>query len=430
MFKKFILLLIIPFFFSCTNDIEKESYKVIELPLEAKDGYGAFNPSSSVISLEPRGQNNPWKKTDLELSGVPEEWNRSIVKQIWFNARQFAYQNFKAGNIDSVMFAGLKESWDFDPDNESLSSKPIKSFTHIALSETQDGNIYYRLDTNNDLDFSDEETFQTKNETGILGSGKTHSVKLEVFRNGKIEHQETKLKISHIPAFGLIYNFPVHYTASMNNHIIQVSNGFESTDFIDITSIIIDAEDSALVYTPIELNEYLKLDDRIFQNLGVDENKMVLKLKELPKDTSLYSTQIGFRAKPITGKEFTSGQEISLNDYKGKFIFLDFWGSWCTPCIDELPMHVETYNASDKSKIEFLGIAGNDNKKRLSKTIREFNVEWNQILSNEIPDQYGITGYPTSFLLDPDGIIVAKNLRSPGFADSLDHYLKNYFLND
>lgn len=427
--KKYILLLVLPLFFSCADDIDKESYKVIELPLEAKDGYGAFSPSSSVISLEPRSQNNPWRKTDLELSGVPEEWNKSIVKQIWFDARQFAYQNFKAGNIDSVMFAGLKESWDFDPNNELYSSEPIKSFTHIALSETRDGNIFYRLDTDNDLDFSDEETFQTKNETGVFGSGKTHSVKLEVFRNGKVEQQETKLKISHFP-FGLIYNFPVHYTASMNDHIIQVSNGFESTDFRDITSIIIDAEDSALVYIPIELNEYLKLDGRIFQNLGVDENKMVLKLKELPSDTLLYSTQIGVQAKPITGKEFTSGKEISLNDYKGKFVFLDFWGSWCAPCIDELPMHVEVYNTIDKSKIEFLGIAGNDNNERLSKTLTQFNVEWNQILSNEIPDQYGITGYPTSFLIDPDGIIVAKNLRGASFPDSLDHYLKNYFPNE
>ena len=161
MLNKYILLIVLPFFFSCADDIEKESYKVIELPLEAKEGYGAFNPLSSVISLEPRSQNNPWRKTKKELSGVPEEWNKSIVKQIWFDARQFAYQNFIAGNIDSLMFAGLKESWDFNPDDKSFSSKPIKSFTHIALSETPDGNIYYRLDTDNDLDLSDEETFQS-----------------------------------------------------------------------------------------------------------------------------------------------------------------------------------------------------------------------------------------------------------------------------
>ncbi len=89
-------------------------------------------------------------------------------------------------------------------------------------------------------------------------------------------------------------------------------------------------------------------------------------------------------------------------------------------------MHVETYSAIDKSQIDFLGVAGSDTEEGLSKTLKEFNVQWNQILSNEIPNQYGITGYPTSFLIDPDGIIVAKNLRGSNFPDTLDHYLKNF----
>lgn len=410
---------------SCGVETEKNYSEIIELPLEIKDGYGSFNPSASLINLEEMNENSPWINTNVDVSGIPENWTNPIVKQIWFDARQFAYQNFIASNIDSAMFNNLKKEWNFDPKKESYSENIIKSFTHIIFTETLDGNILYRLDTDNDRDFNDEETFRTKNESGLFGDGKTHIVKYEAFRNGINQELETNLKISSFP-LGLLHNFSFYYTTSLNNETIQVSNGFGSTNFRDITSIILNPIDSVIVYEPIGINEYLKIKDNTYQNLGVDEDKMVLKLKQLPPDTLLYSTQKGFLAKPISGKEFSTELDISLSDYKGKFVFLDFWGSWCSPCISELPMQVYTYQNIDTSKIQFLGIA-KDTPIALNTTIEKFKITWPQILSDEIPNQYGVTGYPTSYLIDPIGNIVAKNLIGPNFSDTLNSFIQDYF---
>jgi thiol-disulfide isomerase/thioredoxin len=414
---------------SCVQKTPEDKVIIHELPITSHDGVGDFYKRFGIISTKP-SPNSFWSETRVDVEGIPDSWKEPVIKQIWFDAHQFAYQNYKAGNIDSARFEDLKSSWNFDPEMDDLTEQAIKSFTHIVITKDESGNLSYRIDTDNDLSFEDEKTFSSVNETGLKNSSdsKVHTLNYQSLRNDSVTDLKTKLEI-RFNKFGLMNYHPVYYTAQFQDSTIQISNGFQSTEFRSATSLLIGKRDSLHPQQPIELNEYLRLNDRTFQNLGVDANKMVLRLKELPEDTVLFSTQIGFPAKPITGNEFTSRQEISLNDYIGKFVFLDFWGSWCAPCIDELPMHVETYNAIDKSKIDFLGVAGSDTEEGLSKTLKEFNVQWNQILSNEIPNQYGITGYPTSYLIDPDGIIVAKNLRGPNFPDTLDHYLKNYFGN-
>ncbi len=424
---KFVKLLFISFLiFSCREKPEKFESIIHEIPITQQEGTGDFYKSFGVISTTPN-RDNFWAATRVEVGGIPDNWKDPVLKQIWFDARQFVYQNFKAGNIDSARFEDLKTSWNFDPSKENLTEKPIKSFTHIVTYTDKNGNIFYRIDTNNDRDFSDETTYSSVDETGISKSGKaqTHILSYETIRNDSVVQLETKFEIQP-SQFGLMNHHPIHYTATFQDSLLQISNGFQSTEFKSVTSILVGKRNSLKKKTPIELDEYLKLDGRIYQNLGVDENKMVLRLKELPADSTLYSTQIGFPARPITGTEFSSDKQISLSDYRGKFVFLEFWGSWCAPCIQELPTHVEAYDRLDKSKIEFLGIAGNDNETDLANTLNKFNVKWPQILSDDIPNEYGIIGYPTSFLLDPNGIIVAKNLRAINFADTLNHYLNSY----
>lgn len=421
-FKYSFLLLLL----SCSAFQKNEHNEIIELPVIQEEGFGDFNTRYGIISTEP-SRESFWSKTEIETKGIPENWNKPIVKQIWFDAQQFVYQNFIAGNIDTARFEDLKSSWNFDPDKGSYSKESIKSFTHIAFYTDKNGKLFYRIDTNNNRDFSDEKTFSTSNETNIIGSegSVTHTLKYEALRDNQVTELETLFKIRpHI--MGLMNNHPVHFSTEFKGNLIQISNGFQSTEFNSVTNLLIGKQDSGAINTPIQINEYLVLDDIVYQNLGVDANKMVLRLKKLPKDTLLHSTQVGFLAKNFRGKEFTTNEDIILNNYRGKFVYLDFWGSWCAPCIDEMPYHVDAYKKLDGSKIEFIGIAANDNETRLRETLDKFKVIWPQIFSNEIPENYRIVGYPTSFLIDPYGVIIAKNLRGPQLTDTLSYYINSF----
>ncbi|MBN1820940.1 MAG: TlpA family protein disulfide reductase, partial [Prolixibacteraceae bacterium] len=105
----------------------------------------------------------------------------------------------------------------------------------------------------------------------------------------------------------------------------------------------------------------------------------------------------------------------------------DFWAVWCGPCIGELPQLKTMYDSLDKSKIEFLGVVGESPSDDLNNLIDNYSITWPQILSddkNDIIKKYGIQGYPTSLLINPEGIIIAKNLRGKQLENKIKELIK------
>ena len=109
------------------------------------------------------------------------------------------------------------------------------------------------------------------------------------------------------------------------------------------------------------------------------------------------------------------GSRVSFSDYvgKGKYVLVDFWASWCGPCIAEIPVLVEVYNKYKGDKFDVLGVAVMDKREASLKSLETHNIPWPQIIdTNDIPMiLYGISGIPHIILFGPDGKIVARNLR-------------------
>ncbi len=109
------------------------------------------------------------------------------------------------------------------------------------------------------------------------------------------------------------------------------------------------------------------------------------------------------------------GSKVSLSDYvgKGKYVLVDFWASWCGPCMAEIPVIAEVYNKYKGDKFEVLGVAVWDKREETLKSIESRNVAWPQILdAGRIPTElYGISGIPHIILFAPDGTIIARELR-------------------
>lgn len=117
-------------------------------------------------------------------------------------------------------------------------------------------------------------------------------------------------------------------------------------------------------------------------------------------------------------KQFTpEGKEVSLSDFKGKYLFVDFWASWCGPCRGENPNVLRAYNNYKQDGLEILGVSFDDKKEAWVKAIKDDKMPWMQIsalkgFQNEAAELYQIQGIPASILINPEGKIIAYDLRA------------------
>ncbi|RFZ94540.1 AhpC/TSA family protein [Mucilaginibacter conchicola] len=127
----------------------------------------------------------------------------------------------------------------------------------------------------------------------------------------------------------------------------------------------------------------------------------------------------------------SGGKKVKLKDYKGKYILVDFWASWCKPCRDENPNVVAAYDKFKGRNFSIISISIDDKSERKAwlAAIKKDKLPWVQAVDNyepakKVKDRYGITTIPANVLIDPSGKIVAKNIKGMELHDTLEKVLK------
>jgi thiol-disulfide isomerase/thioredoxin len=104
-----------------------------------------------------------------------------------------------------------------------------------------------------------------------------------------------------------------------------------------------------------------------------------------------------------------NGQPLSLSSFRGKYVLLDFWGSWCVPCRKGNPYLKELYFRYKEKGFDIIGIAADNNTKDAwHKAIEKDGLPWHHILINDLGPIYNIISYPTKILIDKNGVIIGR----------------------
>ncbi|GHV20241.1 thiol:disulfide interchange protein [Bacteroidia bacterium] len=146
------------------------------------------------------------------------------------------------------------------------------------------------------------------------------------------------------------------------------------------------------------------------------------------KIDKLKTLAIGAIAPEFT-QESPEGKQIKLSDFRGKYLLIDFWASWCGPCRKENPNVVEAYNKYKVKNFEILGVSLDSKKDAWLAAIEKDGLTWPQVSDleywkNAVAQQYAVQSIPQNFLLDPNGKIIAKNLRGEDLSKKLAELLQ------
>ncbi|HEY8919668.1 MAG TPA: TlpA disulfide reductase family protein [Chitinophaga sp.] len=172
-----------------------------------------------------------------------------------------------------------------------------------------------------------------------------------------------------------------------------------------------------------EYSEIKPLYDKLDKSLKQSESgkKLLQKLQRLEK-CQLGSQMINFVQRD------SSGVPVKFNSFKGKYVLVDFWASWCKPCRAENPNVLKAYNAFKDKGFTVIGISLDDKAANWRKAIRDDKMPWTQLSDlkgwkNEVSTNFGIESIPRNLLVDPSGKIVAKDLRGAALENKLKELL-------
>ena len=251
--------------------------------------------------------------------------------------------------------------------------------------------------------FSDYKFFWLENSL-ITFTAEKGKFRDAIITGSKTEEEQNELDVA-IKATGKEKEQDILFISKHPNSIISASilSVYASTWGKDTTSFL-----------------YNKLSNNI-KNTSYGKN--IFEFIRLNKDIKVGDKYVDFTEPNIQGRN------VSLSDFNGKIVLLEFWGSWCEPCREGNPELVKIYNDYRIKGFDILGVAADNNKEVWIEAVQKDSLTWQNVCDlkgdkNKAILIYGISYYPANLLIDRNGVIIAKDLKGDALRNKLNDILK------
>lgn len=428
--KSAVLLLI---FLTCQQLSCVAQSDIIDVPIKFVNAYLPFderNPITFESDMYRQAWSNPLLEKCLpQLTGIPKGWTDVYKKFIWFDFHQFMHQSRQTGKITAAEYDSLVKVLYLTPGNRVLSDRPIRCFVASVCGKDKKGVLRYKLDLNHNLNFADDPIQSPAGETAQLeklhpNDGKD-TVQYETIRNGSVVKKQAFLEM--YPGDSVVrVQIPNHAVGKLDDQSLFATSGnYGSTDY-EIAKLYLTRQRMRVPSVDEAFEkDYLTIGKDTYQYLGVRSDREVMQFKKLPRDTVVYGAHAGVYAPNFRIKD-TKGNLVDLSQYRGKYVYIEFWTDWTLRLVEE---RVHTHNAyvkSDRSKVEFLRFVLLESESEKS-SLDNYTSGWKQIVLNDrwdIMRDYRLSDIPMNFLIDPNGKILLKDIDGKDLVDAMALWVK------
>ncbi|GAA4091819.1 TlpA disulfide reductase family protein [Mucilaginibacter panaciglaebae] len=437
------------------------------LTFDLQKVYGMGPAGNSSVGI---GSYDSYANSD-EIAGYPQLKNKPAglrdVKEYCYmlDHYQFIWQNYLQGlyTRESFLRQVQTQRWHLK-DTASLSRTPIKCAISVLTGYNKFNEMVYVVDANQNSDFGDDvlRAVPSRSQSNFEDESMAVPVLTE-YMEGKQVRQENILILPVYDSYAkssrqeVSFIFPEFRYARFN---------YKGEPYFICTNAVNSGQQSVYVMPDIpnfnsaahgsrfSIGQYARVGDDQFGLIKANRNgnkitmavdnvkdfaqpvitKQVVKsVKAKPAgNPNIISNQIGFKAPEIKGENINTAVKnvsaVSLAAMKGKYVFVDFWGTFCPPCIAEFPYIKKVYQKYDRSKFEVIGVLDERDETVTRNLIDDGKLVWpNIVMGTNSPlfKNYHVYSYPSSYLINPDGIIVAVDLRGEELADKLKSLIKN-----
>ena len=230
-----------------------------------------------------------------------------------------------------------------------------------------------------------------------------YSMQVAYFENGIISQEEFQQIEDDLVAYfnfleDELSNVTLDFIATHPNHIIAAYLVYRNALSLSLSAEI---EAQLLLLSPDMSNKFVTYIKQIIERIKQTEVGSVLPNIELPD---------------------SEGNLISTESLRGKYVLIDFWATWCTPCIREIPNLKDLYAKYNEKGFEIYGISLDMDKDAWLSSLIRYDLSWINVTDldgSPTARQMSIQYIPHTFLLGPDGVIIAVNLREEALANKL-----------
>jgi thiol-disulfide isomerase/thioredoxin len=416
------------------------------LNFKTVDGFGMFSPGFQIL--------HPYSASDKPtFKDIPEDIVEYSIREFDIQPYNAGYQYVLTGQLSKEKFENLLKSREID--KKLVTGDKYKHALNILFGTNKQNEYVIIIDENNNLSFSDDEKLilpkkRNADEEASIPANELPIIKTKFEYFDGLKVSTVSIPLAILPYKGhtgitfsdsidnkycLRIGIPTYKSQSVviNNkkYILNLSNSFTSLEYTSRnTQLLIqsdkmnDLKKSKRV-VPYSVGDLISFDNLQykFEKVSLWGDTISLKYLGINKrpEGFLSGTYL-----PKTKIQTIDNKDFDFEEHIGKYVLIDFWGSWCVPCIKLIPRIAEV-NAKYKTKgLVLVSVAYDDNLSKLKELIESKQMNWIHLIqsknNSEFVDKLKVSSFPTLMLVDPSGKILCRDKS----IDEIDEILSKY----